>query len=353
MLLAEELSQRINDGELDVDLEQMHAAEILDTLLGNLLAAKNTFRIFSREKTPIKGVYLWGGVGRGKSMLMSEFARIAAKRGLKVKKFHFHDFMIETHRQVHQNRETSMSDPTANVVARLIGHADLVCFDEMEVRDIADAMIIARVMEGFMRDGGVLVTTSNRQPDDLYEHGLQRERFLPFIASLKRHCQICHMREVTDWRQSRLAGLKGWFSPLGPATNQAIGEAFATLARGFTITPVSVTVTGRRIDIAEVAGGVAKICFDDLCARPLAAADYLALAGRFAGLVLTDIPTLGDATQNEARRFMWLVDAFYEKDRFLICSAETSIAEVYQGRQWQAEFPRTCSRLIQMARLPA
>ena len=360
MYPSQQLMAALASGQLEEDPEQLALAKKLDALIDAVVARKSqkTWRGWGRKAdAPIKGLYLWGGVGRGKSMLMDYFVRgAAAEFGLAVKRFHFHDFMVAAHDAVHQARQASQSDPTAKVMRALTEGADVVCFDEMEVRDIADAMILARVMADYMRLGGVVIATSNRHPDDLYKHGLQRARFLPFIAALKESTEIVEMRGGIDWRRRALAGLAGWYHPLNAASAKALGDAMAQLSGelsgGIEAHPLAVSLGGRTLTIPKAASRVGWIDFADICGVPLGAADYLLVAERFAGLLISNIPPLTDALQNEARRFMWLVDALYEKKCFLIASAETDINTLYQGHQWHAEFPRTQSRLQEMSRLP-
>ena len=371
--LSQHLLTRIRAGQLEEDPEQLVIAHKMDALIRALVARKPSWFAKGRVLTSLlpnplrwrhqeatsdhhgqtKGIYLWGGVGRGKSMLMDSFAQIAKQDyGLKVSRFHFHDFMIAAHAEVHQERQKGTNDLTAGVMAHLTKGADVICFDEMEVRDIADAMILARVMDGYMKSGGVLIATSNRHPDDLYQDGLQRERFLPFIEALKTHNNVIEMQGETDWRRRVLAGIPGWYHPLDASADQAMRGVMEQLSGGIPWHPVVVPMAGRELTVDKAAAGVAWMDFDALCAVPLAAADYLALAERFAGLLISDIPKLNDTRQNEARRLMWLVDAFYDRKRFLICSAETAIGDLYDGHQWKAEFPRTMSRLQEMSRLP-
>ena len=367
MYPSQQLMAALASGQLEEDPEQLALAKKLDALIDAVVArkAQKIWRGWGRgwgrkaDDVAVKGLYLWGGVGRGKSMLMDYFVRgAAADFGLAVKRFHFHDFMVAVHESVHQARQASQSDPTAKVMRALTEGADVVCFDEMEVRDIADAMILARVMADYMRLGGVVIATSNRHPDDLYKHGLQRARFLPFIAALKESTEIVEMRGDVDWRRRALAGLAGWYHPLNAASAKALGDAMAQLSGelsgGIEAHPLAVSLggRGRSLTIPQAASRVGWIDFADICGVPLAAADYLVVAERFAGLLVGNIPQLTDALQNEARRFMWLVDALYEKKCFLIASAETDINTLYQGHQWHAEFPRTQSRLQEMSRLP-
>lgn len=351
--LSQELDRRIHDGRLTEDRAQRDVAERLDRLIDALVTSKQGgFLGFGRKKPSIKGLYLWGGVGRGKSMLMDMFVQLASEEhAIKTCRFHFHDFMANVHSIVHQERMKGKSDPTANVMDQMTHGADVICFDEMEVRDIADAMIIARVMDGYMRRGGVLVVTSNRHPDELYLDGLQRERFLPFIKALKDYNNIVQMAGDTDWRQRVLADISGWYYPLNAETDNAMAVAMEQLTGGIKRQLVTVKISGREVIIPDAANGVGLIDFYAICGVPLAAADYLVLAERFAGLLITQIPQLTDTLQNETRRFIWLVDAFYDRKRFLIGSAECDINELYNGNQWEAEFPRTVSRLSEMTQL--
>jgi cell division protein ZapE len=351
--LTNSLDRQIRSGHLAVDMAQRDIAIRLDMLI-DALAVKKPVGLFGfgRKKLPVKGLYLWGGVGRGKSMLMDMFVQLASREhGIHVCRYHFHDFMTAVHAIVHKEREMGNADPTASVMEQLTKGADVICFDEMEVRDIADAMIIARVMDGYMRRGGVLVVTSNRHPDDLYLDGLQRERFLPFIAALKEYNAVVEMGGDTDWRQRVLDSVSGWYYPLDDKADDAMVAVLDQLTGGVEQQPVTVMIAGREVTIPAAANGVGMIDFSAICGVPLAAADYLVLAERFAGLLICHIPRLSDALQNEARRFIWLVDAFYDRKRFLIASAECDIDQIYTGNQWQAEFPRTVSRLGEMTRL--
>ena len=351
--LTNSLDRKIKSGHLAVDMAQRDIAIRLDMLIDSLTTKKPAGLFgFGRKTLPVKGLYLWGGVGRGKSMLMDMFVQLASREhGIHVCRFHFHDFMTVVHAIVHKEREMGNADPTASVMEQLTKGADVICFDEMEVRDIADAMIIARVMDGYMRRGGVLVVTSNRHPDDLYLDGLQRERFLPFIAALKEYNAVVKMGGNTDWRQRVLDGVPGWYYPLDDKADDAMAAVLDQLTGGVEQQPVTVKIAGREVTIPAAANGVGMIDFSAICGVPLAAADYLVLAERFAGLLICHIPRLSDALQNEARRFIWLVDAFYDRKRFLIASAECEIDQIYAGSQWQAEFPRTVSRLGEMTRL--
>ena len=349
MRLLETYQHRVDQGLINDDGPQRQAIAPLDDLLDQLTAKSSRF-LFRSKPTP-HGVYLYGGVGRGKSMIMDMFADQARASGVKTARFHFHDFMTAVHDQIHDPKLAKKDDPARHVATAITGGAKLLCFDEMEVRDIADAMIVARVMGGFFDDGGVVVATSNRHPDDLYENGLHRDRFLPFIAQLKAKVLLHEMVSPTDHRQRILAAMPAWYCPLGQMAETAMDDAFARLTSGHEPAPVQVTVAGRQISFKEVANNSAKVSFDELCGVPLAARDYLALADRYSGLLICNIPRLNDDLRNETRRLMWLVDAFYDRGRFLVCSAETEIDHLYDGEAWHYEFPRTVSRLTEMTKI--
>ena len=348
-LFHQHYEARVKAGEIKADIAQDAAVKPLDTCLDALTAKRSWFGLGKAK--PIKGVYLWGGVGSGKSMLMDMFASFAAQAGVKSKRFHFHDFMTAVHDNVRDPELSKYDDPAQHVAGVITDNAKLLCFDEMEVKDIADAMILARVMGGFFAGGGVLVATSNRHPDDLYANGLHRERFLPFIASLSEHTIIHDIASATDWRRRVLAGMTGWYYPDDTDACRTMRQTFDKLSGGCVKHSASVTVAGRKMTFDHVAGSVVLSDFDTLCASPLAARDYLALAERFAGIFIQNIPCLSDELRNEARRFIWLVDAFYDRERFLVASATTSIEKIYQGKAWQFEFPRTVSRLTEMSKI--
>lgn len=341
---------RIASGQVTDDAPQRASIEKLDDLLSQLTTLKKGFFGFGRSASP-KGLYLWGGVGRGKSMIMDIFADVATNKGIKTARIHFHDFMVAVHDMIHDPKFSKKENPAYHVADAITGGAQLICFDEMEVRDIADAMIVARVMKGFFDGGGVLVATSNRHPDDLYLNGLHRERFLPFIALLKEKTQQHEILSETDWRQRLLSGMPSWFTPDDAENRNKMDETFKRLTNNADLAPISVNVAGRTIKIDHAATNIGMISFNDLCRKPLAARDYIALADRLSGLFIYDIPVMDEAFRNESRRFMWLVDAFYDRGRFLVCAADNTLEGIYSGRSWAHEFPRTISRLTEMTKI--
>lgn len=292
------------------------------------------------------GLYLCGPVGRGKSMLMDLFFRSVPS--LRKRRVHFHAFMLEVHDRIEQERRAHTDRPIAKVAHDLAAEAALLCFDEFQVEDIADAMILERLFRSLFDAGAVVVATSNRAPDELYEHGLQRERFLPFIALLKQKLYVLELDSGRDYRLARLHGMPVYHHPLCEAAHAALEHAFAELTDGASGASATLTVKGRPLVIPRAAGGVAWFSFEDLCANPLAAADYLAIAGRFAAIIVEGVPRLSPQQRNEARRFNILIDTLYEARTLLIASAEVPPEEIYTTGDGTFEFRRTVSRLIEM-----
>jgi len=292
------------------------------------------------------GLYLYGPVGRGKSMLMDLF--FAAVPSPRKRRVHFHAFMLEVHDRIEQERRNETTAPILKVAADIAHEAALLCFDEFQVDDIADAMILGRSFTALFDAGVVVVATSNLAPDRLYEHGLQRELFLPFLALLKQRLHVLELEGGRDWRLARLVGKAVYHYPLDAAAHEALASAFAELTDGAPGESMALPVKGRFLVVPRAARSVAWFGFAELCERPLAAADYLAIVERFAAVIVDGIPRLSPLQRDAARRFNILIDTLYEARTLLIASAEVLPEEIYTAGDGAFEFQRTVSRLIEM-----
>ncbi len=292
------------------------------------------------------GLYLCGPVGRGKSMLMDLF--FATAPGPRKRRVHFHAFMLEVHDRIEQERRDKAREPIAKVAADIAAEATLLCFDEFQVDNIADAMILDRLFTALFDAGIVVVATSNRAPDELYQHGLHRDRFLPFVALLKRKLYVLELDSGRDYRLARIHGKRVYYHPLGEAAHQALEAVFAELGDGAPGEPTSLIVKARPLAVPRAARNLAWFGFADLCAKPLGAADYLALAARFAAVIVEGIPRLGHEQRDEARRFNMLIDTLYDARTLLIASAEVPPEEIFVAGDGSFEFQRTVSRLNEM-----
>jgi cell division protein ZapE len=303
----------------------------------------------ARRDKPLTGLYIYGPVGRGKSMLMDLFfegAPVTPKR-----RVHFHAFMQEVHVGIHIARESNVQDPVRPVADEIAEGATLLCFDEFQVTDIADAMILGRLFEALFDRGVVVVATSNRPPDDLYKDGLNRAVFLPFIAMLKERLDIHELAGPDDHRQALAAASGGearYFWPLGARARAAMDAAWQLQAHGVPGAPLTVSVRGRRVSIPRAADEAGRAGFSDLCEKPLGPGDYLEIARQFRVFLLDDIPRLGEGKHNEARRLVTLVDAFYEARVKLYCSADAPPDGIFVAGEGLFEFARTASRLAEM-----
>jgi cell division protein ZapE len=343
-------------GEIEADPAQELAAEKLQSLHHALVgyepaAGRAGWRErlgLARREEPPQGLYLFGGVGRGKSMLMDLFFATAPLE--RKRRVHFHEFMLEVHDSLHRRRQEhpAEGDVLAPLAARIAADAWLLCFDEFQVGNIADAMLLGRLFAALFDLGVVVVATSNVAPDDLYQGGLQRERFLPFIAILKERLDILELDGVTDHRRNRIKGMTVYHQPLGAAADAALADAFARLTDGAAGAPTSLSVQGRTLSVPKAAKGVACFRFADLCGQPLGAADYVAIATHFHTVIVDGIPLMSREQRNEARRFMTLIDALYEHKTNLVCAAAAAPDRLYPSGAGAQEFRRTASRLLEM-----
>jgi len=348
MTLTEIYDARVRDGSIRPDPAQRALLPLLEDLRREVEAQpRGGLRgLFARRAGAPKGVYLWGGVGRGKSMLMDLFhgaVAIAERR-----RVHFHAFMQEVQAGIAAERRKGTEDAIRPVAERIAGSARLLCLDEMEVTDIADAMIIGRLFQVLWERGVAIVTTSNRPPEDLYRDGLNRALFLPFIAMIRDRMTVAELESPTDYRRHRLAGSRVWFQPPGRAATAAIDALWLELTGGGGDGPLTLRVNGRDVVLPDARSGVARATFWDLCGRPLGPADYLAIAGAVRVLILEGIPRMGMENYNEARRFVTLIDALYEAKVRLIASAVDDPEKLYIEGAGSFEFERTASRLREM-----
>jgi len=305
------------------------------------------------QEPPLRGLYLYGDVGRGKTMLMDLFFEASAVT--RKRRAHFHEFMADVHDRIHGFRqkfkhgEITDEDPVHLAADSIAGEAQLLCFDEFHVTDIADAMILGRLFQRLFERVVIVVATSNVSPSELYKDGLNRSLFLPFIALIEKHMEVVSVRARTDYRLEKLAGVPVWYVPADSAADAALDSAWHELTGG-NGSAVELTVKGRTLWVPHAARGVARFSFHELCGQPLGAADYLKLAHEFHTLLLDHVPAMGYERRNEAKRFIILIDTLYDHAIKLIASADAQPDDLYvadEGYEAQ-EFRRTASRLIEM-----
>lgn len=341
-------------GELRPDPAQERAVAALDRLAAEMQNGRPGLlgKLFGKAKPAMAGVYLWGGVGRGKSMLMDlAFDHIDVRPKRRV---HFHAFMLETHARLRDKRKDEEGDPLERVADDIAREVRLLCFDEMVVNNPADAMILSRLFEHLVERGVRVVTTSNRPPRDLYKDGLNRELFVPFIDLIERSFDVAEVNGPTDYRLHRLSGVKVWHVPNGPEATRALSTAFFKLTdypvedRAKVPTEDLDVGGGRKLHVPKSLKGVAVFSFKRLIGEPRGAADYLAIAQRFHTVILVGIPVMTREMRNEAARFVTLIDALYEHRVKLLAAADADPAGLYPQGDGNFEFQRTVSRLEEM-----
>ncbi len=353
----------IASGEIEADPGQAvlagHLANLSLRLDRHRLAQKSVslswlFGCRTNSDASLKGLYVYGEVGRGKTMLMDLF--FATSPVKRKRRAHFHEFMADVHERVHifhkeiKNGEAPDKDPITRTAAAIAEESWLLCFDEFHVTDIADAMILARLFMRLFELGVVMVATSNLPPNDLYRDGLNRALFLPFLALLEKHCEVVRLGARTDFRLEKLIGMPVWYVPPDAKAKAALDMAWRRLAGGHNGAPHELMVKGRVVRVPQAAMGVARFSFGDLCAQPLAASDYLKIAHEFHTVILDRVPIMDYAHRNEAKRFIILIDTLYDHSVKLLTSAEAQPDTLYTGTEgFEAhEFKRTASRLIEM-----
>ncbi|ATE64414.1 cell division protein ZapE [Rhizorhabdus dicambivorans] len=344
-------------GELKPDPDQRATVQRLDALARALeerpVKGSVLWRMLRKPPPPVRGLYMWGGVGRGKSMLMDLFydcVNVESKR-----RVHFHEFMIEVHERLRVERAKEKGDPIPPVVEAIASQAKLLAFDEMVVNNMADAAILSRLFTGLIVDAGVtVVTTSNRPPRDLYKDGLNRQLFVPFIDLIEDKLDVLCLNGPTDYRLERLGGMPVWYSPLDTRANEAVREAFFRLTDyppedSAHVPTADIAVQGgRTLHVPKSLKGVAVFSFKRLCAEARGAADYLAIARNYHTVIMVGIPLLTPEKRNEASRFKVLIDAFYEHKVKLLATAEAEPEQLYPEGDGAFEFERTVSRLMEM-----
>ncbi|MHA1543790.1 MAG: cell division protein ZapE [Alphaproteobacteria bacterium] len=361
--------KHLEKGELQKDATQARVIEKLEGLYQTLCflkPAKKSFFGFRKKETHIdcpRGLFIFGDVGRGKSMLMDLFFDAVPIR--EKKRVHFHQFMQDVHGQIHSWRKMTraerlkaigsedLGDPIPALATEIAKNARLLCFDEFQVSDVADAMILGRLYEKLFEAGVVIVSTSNRPPDDLYKGGLNRALFVPFIEMIKNDMDVTRLSGGKDYRYHRIKGLQTYYTPVNGETTEALRKVFWALTDRDVGDPATVPsdeieVKGRKLFVPKSAMGAAVFSFKRLCVNPLGAADYLAIAWRYHTVFIVAIPKMKKENRNEAKRFVTLIDILYENNVKLFCSAQVSPEELYPGGDGSFEFSRTISRLHEM-----
>lgn len=358
--------QLVDDGKLQPDDAQRAAAQALQDLHRRLEGYEPSKpsglgRFFGKTSQPPRGLYLWGGVGRGKSLLMDLFFNnvpVEAKR-----RVHFHAFMVRIHEAMaewrglseadrkakpYRVKSASLDDPVPHVARAAFDAGWLICFDEFHVTDIADAMLLGRLFETLFEMGAVVVATSNRHPKDLYKDGINRDLFEPFIDIIEGRCIVHQLAAARDYRLEQLTGNTVYHCPLGPDADKAMDAAWARLIAGGTAREKALSVRGRKLVIPQTACGAARVSFREMCGRALGAEDYLCIAESYPTVFMDNIPTLSPENRNEAKRFVTFIDALYEARTKFVCSADAPPQDLYTAGDGAFEFERTVSRLMEM-----
>lgn len=348
--VLEKYEEELARCEIEADEAQRAVATQLDALACALERAPapggRLNSIFKRKATGLKGLYIHGAVGRGKTMLMDLFyeeVAVTAKM-----RSHFHEFMADVHERIGEARKALPGDPIPQVASAIGREVRLLCFDELHVTDIADAMILGRLFNGLFAAGTTIVATSNAHPDQLYKNGLNRQLFLPFIHLLLLQMDVVALDAVKDYRLEKLTGTPLYFSPADAAADAAMDAHWARLTGGHAAKPHTIEFKGRELVVPQASMGVARMRFADLCDRPLGSLDYLHLSHAFHTILIDGIPRLSAERRDVARRFINLIDTLYDNGNSLIASAEAEPHELYPQGPGADLFERTVSRLMEM-----
>lgn len=352
--LLAEYDARVASGALRADTGQRMAMQGLGLLAAHLLYGTKTAPSLAfwrkSEKTVTGGLYLWGEVGRGKSMLMDLFVDFMKQHNIPTRRVHFHALMLEVHKRLHQLRQAGHTDDVMlRVVAEIAEETKLLCLDEFQVTDVTDAMILSRLFGGLITAGVTLVFTSNRYPRDLYQGGLQRDQFLKFVDELEQHVRIVKIDSPLDYRLQQMKALQQTYQfPLGEKADDFLCESWKALVGAAPNEPLKLEVQGRTLHLEKHAHGIAWLTFQELCERPLGANDYLTLAKVCHTILLQGIPKMSPELRNEAKRFVTLIDALYDCRVKLVATAEAAPDDLYPAGDGSFEFHRTASRLHEM-----
>jgi cell division protein ZapE len=343
--------RRIERRELAADAAQARAVEALERLYRDLQRATSRrgwraklAKVAGKRVEPVRGLYLWGSVGRGKTFLMDMFFN--ALPFPDKRRQHFHRFMATVHERLKAHR--NVEDPLEVVAEEIANDTRIICFDELAVTDIADAMLLGGLFAGLFARGVTLAATSNIAPDQLYSGGLQRQRFLPTIALLKEHCQVVHVDGAVDYRLRALERADAYQTPAGSVAEQRLTEFFEDIAPDEGDQGGALELFGRRLAYRRAADGIIWFEFKDICDGPRSQDDYIELSRLYHTVLVSNVPRFDGTLENQARRFVALVDEFYDRRVKLILSAEAAVAELYRGERLKHDFLRTQSRLNEM-----
>jgi cell division protein ZapE len=347
MSILKQYNEETAAGTLSLDKAQIKTVEILDQLSNSLSKRlKNKYILnFKKSHKITKGIYLWGGVGSGKSMLMDKFFESSVLKNKT--RVHFHSFMQQTHKSLYDLRKVGTKNPIDKIIKDITKKTDLLCFDELQITDITDAMLVGRLFEGLISSNVTIVITSNRIPDSLYKDGLNRNLFLPFISLIKDSLIVHKLDTNTDYRQIKLSTEVLYYSPITKESLSKINKLWNDITNGKSV-KLKIEVNDRDFIFDKFKNGAARANFNDLCGVPLGPADYLCFAEILNLIIIENIPILSPSKANEAKRFITLIDTLYEARVRLICSAADIPKNLYPKGMNSFEFERTASRLIEM-----